>query len=383
MRAVTSPVFGRRGRPKALARWLATTSPHSTPRPATCCRATPRSPTRRGPQGLRPECLPAGDRLYVGGTFNRVGTTAVSNLAAIDPTSCSILPATTFRRPAVLATVRALDSTATNVYAGGDFNTVDSQARTKYAAFDSKGNLLPTSLTLGGGKVNAIMAVPDFGEVFLGGDFTSENGIANRGLVAVDPTTSAIETTFPGWIPANSAVKAFARDDTGFYVGDEGTGFGVFDGRIAGELATDTMRWKDYCLGATQALAVYQGVLYAGNHAHECQTTPGGWLEDGLRNHFTAQDVRDRTTHPDVLPGHQRGHRDGAARPPRTGRLRRGALGRRGVHDGQRRRAAGLDPVRHRAHEHRLRTGPDGHVVQGERERHQLAGRRRPERATR
>ena len=245
---------------------------------------------------------PAGDRLYVGGTFNRVGTTAVSNLAAIDPTSCTILPATTFRRPAVLATVRALDSTGTTVYAGGDFNTVDSQARTKYAAFDSKGYLLPTSLTLGGGKVNAIMAVPDFNEVFLGGDFTTENGIANRGLVAVDPTSSAIETTFPGWIPANSAVKAFARDDTGFYVGDEGTGFGVFDGRIAGELATNTMRWKDYCLGATQALAVYQGVLYAGNHAHECQTTPGGWLEDGLRNHFTAQDVRDRTLIPTFFP---------------------------------------------------------------------------------
>lgn len=258
--------------------------------------------TTTAPKVFALSASPAGDRLYVGGAFNRVGSTAVSNLAAIDPSSCTILPTTTFRRPAVLATVRALDSTSTNVYAGGDFNTVDNQARTKYAAFDSKGNLLAGSLSLAGGKVNAILAAPDFGKVFLGGDFTGENGNSNRGLVAVDPATSAIVKTYPGWIPTGSAVKAFARDADSFYVGDEGTGFGVFDGRIAGDLATDTMRWKDYCLGATQALAVYQGVLYAGHHAHECQVTPGGWLEDGIRNHFTAQDVRDRTIIPTFFP---------------------------------------------------------------------------------
>ena len=86
---------------------------------------------------------PSGDRLYVGGAFSRVGGTAVSNLAAINPSTCAVLPTTTFRRPAVLATVRALSSTSTNVYAGGEFNTVDSQARTRSRPSTVAGNLLP------------------------------------------------------------------------------------------------------------------------------------------------------------------------------------------------------------------------------------------------
>ena len=105
-------------------------------------------------------------------------------------------------------------------------------------------------------------------------------------------------------MPTNSVVKVLVKDSTNFYVGAEGTGGGVFDGRIAGVLATGAQVWKDVCLGATQALAVYQGVLYSGSHAHDCSQTPGGF-PDGKRHHLLAQSDC-RQDDPGLVPGHQR-----------------------------------------------------------------------------
>lgn len=67
-------------------------------------------------------------------------------------------------------------------------------------------------------------------------------------------------------------VKDIATDATGFYTGNEGTGGGVFDGRIALDLGDFNQRWRDTCLGATQAVLPYQNVLYSASHAHDCSS---------------------------------------------------------------------------------------------------------------
>lgn len=54
------------------------------------------------------------------------------------------------------------------------------------------------------------------------------------------------------------------------------------------------MLWKDTCLGATQAVVPYNGVLYSGSHAHNCSDTPGGFPEHHNRQHFLANSVRDK-----------------------------------------------------------------------------------------
>lgn len=253
------------------------------------------------PRVLALERSPSGDKLFVGGTFSRVGATAVANFVALDPSTCALVPTSSFRRPAVTGTVRAISAASSGVYIGGEFPTVDSQTRSRFAAFSTTGSLKAGSVSLDG-IVRAIVAAPDYGKVIVGGNFLTVNGAAVRGLVAVDPDTSAVVQTFPGWIPASSVPKALERDGDSFYLGAEGSGFGVFDGRAKGDLATGQMVWRDNCLGATQALALDDGVLYSGHHTHECMLTPGGYEEDGFRNHLTAQDTTTKELIPTFFP---------------------------------------------------------------------------------
>ncbi len=60
------------------------------------------------------------------------------------------------------------------------------------------------------------------------------------------------------------------------FAGAHGEGGGVFDGRLAVDTATGKLLWKDTCLGATTTIAVQNGVVYSGSHAHDCSSM-GGW----------------------------------------------------------------------------------------------------------
>ena len=64
-------------------------------------------------------------------------------------------------------------------------------------------------------------------------------------------------------------IKAIATDANGLHIGAEGTGGGVFDGRVAFDWGTYDQRWRDTRLGATKAVPPYHGVLYASDHAHD------------------------------------------------------------------------------------------------------------------
>ncbi|MFG2355933.1 fibronectin type III domain-containing protein [Streptomyces sp. NPDC048521] len=232
---------------------------------------------------------PDGKVLYVGGSFGQVDGKGVANAAAIDTGGCSLRKDF---RPVVEATVRAIDATDEAVYLGGDFQAVGGRSRRHLASFSPRGALLPFRADIDR-PVLAVLAVPDRGKVIVGGDFQQVNGSAESALVGLDPWTGATVASYPDWIPRDVVgVKTLARDGDTFYLGAEGQGTGVFDGRIAGRLSDGKMLWKDSCQGATQAVVPYQGVLYSASHAHNCDSTPGGFL-DGRRQHFLANSARD------------------------------------------------------------------------------------------
>jgi large repetitive protein len=236
---------------------------------------------------------PDGETLYAGGYFSAVNGTPVSSLAAIDIATCT--PVAGFR-PAVSATVRAIRSTGGTVYFGGDFTTVGGQSRARLAAVTTSGSLTswaPTAEL----PVRALALSPDDDEVVVGGDFFRVNGADSHALAVVDAATGANVRTYPlGFIEQTSVVKDIATDSTGFYTANEGTGGGVFDGRVALDWSDLDQRWRDTCLGATQALAVYQGVLYSGSHAHDCSSM--GEYPDGRRQHLLAESTDDPTLLP-------------------------------------------------------------------------------------
>ncbi|OKJ35706.1 fibronectin [Streptomyces sp. CB01580] len=231
--------------------------------------------------------------LYVGGQFGAVSGVGVSNIAAIDTATCT--PRQDFK-VSVTATVRALAVTSDTVYLAGDFNKVAGQTRNKFAAVTT-GAVLKAWKADADDVGRAVELTPDGRRVLLGGNFFKVNGTTSHALAVVDATTGSVVKGYPaGFIPDTSTVQDITTDATGFYTANEGTGGGVFDGRIALNLGDFAQRWRDTCLGATQAVLVHEGVLYSGSHAHDCASMGG--FPDQPRRHLLAQSVND----PKLLP---------------------------------------------------------------------------------
>ncbi|MFD7624960.1 DNRLRE domain-containing protein [Streptomyces sp. NPDC059851] len=222
--------------------------------------------------------------LYAGGYFGAVNGTPVSSLAAVDVSTCTVKPSF---RPAFAATVRALAVTGDTVYAGGDFLTVAGQPRERFAAVAASDGALKPFRADADEPGRAVEVTPDGRNVVLGGDFFTVNGANSHALAVVDAASGALTKAYPNFIETNSVVKDIAADATGFYTANEGTGGGVFDGRIALNLSDYGQRWRDTCLGATQAVLPYQSVLYSASHAHDCSGV--GEFPDGQRHHLLAQ----------------------------------------------------------------------------------------------
>ncbi|HEY3477945.1 MAG TPA: LamG-like jellyroll fold domain-containing protein, partial [Streptomyces sp.] len=233
---------------------------------------------------------PDGRTLYAGGFFSQVNGVSANSLAAIDIATCT--PIASFH-PAVTATVRTIAATADAVYFGGDVTAVNGQARGRYAAVATDGTLLPWAPDADE-PGRALALTPNGQDAILGGDFNTVDGTPSHSLAVVDATTGALVKAYPpGFIDATSVTKTIVVDpaSNSFYTGNEGTGGGVFDGRIAFSLTDFQQIWRDTCLGATQTLAVYRTVLYSGSHAHDCSSM--GEYPDSVRKHLLAESVTD------------------------------------------------------------------------------------------
>ncbi|MCX5400426.1 LamG-like jellyroll fold domain-containing protein [Streptomyces sp. NBC_00102] len=229
--------------------------------------------------------------LYAGGYFSSVNGTAVNDLVAINTATCSVRSGFA---PNFSATVRALDVAADGtVYAGGDFQTLNGSARRFFGAVTPAGALTawnPDADDPG----RALKVTPDGASVLIGGDFTTVGGTGTHALAVTDAASGALVHTYPnGFVPSTAVIKDIVTDQAsgGWYVAGEGMGGNSFDGRLAMELDGFGQRWRDTCQGATQALRVYRGVLYAGSHVHDCSTM--GEFPNQVRKHLSAQSVDD------------------------------------------------------------------------------------------
>ena len=230
---------------------------------------------------------PDGRTLYIGGNFGAVNGVTTTRIAAVNLPGCTVK--TDFRPGGVSATVRAIESTDNTVYFGGDFRTVGGTSRSMAAAVSTTGALLPWTAN-GDEPVRVLHAPPGKDVVILGGDFLTMNGADSKALAVVNRLTGANVRTYPNFfIPRTSVVKSIDSDGTSFFIGNEGTGGGVFDGRARFDLGTYNQVWRDTCLGATQAVSVYNRALYSAHHAHNCASMNG--FTDGVRIHLSAQDV--------------------------------------------------------------------------------------------
>ncbi|MER5752801.1 LamG-like jellyroll fold domain-containing protein [Streptomyces sp. NPDC002088] len=234
--------------------------------------------------------------LYAGGYFTSAGSVSgLNGLAAIDIATCTVKSAF---NPAFNSTVRAIDVSpdGNTVYVGGDFTTARGTARARFAALTTAGAL--TSWTADADlSGRAIQVTQDGSQVVLAGDFTTVDGQDSHALAVVSASDASLTKTYPsGFVPATAVIKDLVTDGTGVYAAGEGMGGASFDGRLALNTGDWSERWRDTCQGADQALVVYQSVLYAGNHNHDCSSM--GEFANVERKHFTAESVDDPTLLP-------------------------------------------------------------------------------------
>lgn len=230
---------------------------------------------------------PDGRTLYIGGSFGTVNGVNTTRIAAINLPGCTVN--TSFRPAAVSATVRAIEATDSAVYFGGDLRSVGGSTRERLAAVSTTGALLPWAPSADE-PVRALHVPAGRNVVLAGGDFNTMNGADSKALAVLDTAAGTNIRTYPNlFIPRTSVVKSIDSDATSFYIGNEGTGGGVFDGRARLDLNTYNQIWRDTCLGATQAVSVYASTLYSANHAHDCSSMNG--FPDGPRVHLTAQNI--------------------------------------------------------------------------------------------
>ena len=246
---------------------------------------------------------PNKDVVYIGGLFDAVNGIARRNLAAIDVLRCTVLPF----NPQPTSFVYAIATTATSVYFGGTFAAVGTAARSRLAAVTTDGALLPWAPTSDDETFALAIDPTGSGNIVIGGRSSTMNGLDSNALAVVDGLTGKNNVQnyprgfFP-WTPGTgqrtgtSAVKTIVVDSTGFYVGNEGTGSGVFDGRSAFDWGTYAQRWRDNCFGATQAIVPINGVLYSADHAHNCDSE--NTFEDGQRHFFNAETTADKKNQP-------------------------------------------------------------------------------------
>ncbi|MEV7416661.1 LamG-like jellyroll fold domain-containing protein [Streptomyces sp. NPDC089919] len=237
--------------------------------------------------------------LYAAGRFGGVNGVKVSNVAAIDIAGCA--PKSSFH-PQFSATVRGLALSDSTLYAAGDFSTVQSKTRKKFAAVSATTGALRSFTADADESGRAVELTPDGKNVLLGGDFFSLGGKTTHALAVADAVSGAVKKTY-NTFPKLSVVMDIATDANGFYTGNQGNGGGAFDGRTAFSLTDFSEKWRDRCFGATQHLEPYDGVLYVASHAHNC-ATEGEFPDDGKRRYLLAQPTQYKGAAPAAVDGY-------------------------------------------------------------------------------
>ncbi len=197
----------------------------------------------------------SGNIVFLGGSFTKVGSTAVDRLVAVDATTGAIVWKATMNKQ-----VTALAVNGSTLYAGGYFTTANGANRSYLAAFNtSTGALSTTWQPQTNLEVKALAVTASGSTVVIGGDFSTLNGSSANHLGAVSATTGA-SVTWHSHEPFD--IISLAADANGVYAGGGGSGgnFAAFNPSNGAAL------WKGGTDGNIQAITVLGGVVYVGGH---------------------------------------------------------------------------------------------------------------------
>ena len=170
--------------------------------------------------GLRAVVADGAGGWYIGGCFNHVGAIARTNLAhiladhTIDPGFA----------PQIDGVVDALVVSGSTIYVAGSFSNVDGQTRNNIAAVDAASGGVKAFNPNADGDVLALAVSGDGATVYAGGSgFSTIGGLPRASLAALDATTGNATTTFDpspsGFSGGIALINALTISGSTLYVG--------------------------------------------------------------------------------------------------------------------------------------------------------------------
>lgn len=218
---------------------------------------------------FRIKASPGKTTLYVGGDFTQIDGQKRWKIAKFGVSTGAL---TSFA-PKLNSRVRGLSVTSDTVYVGGSFTSANGSSRGRLVAFSTGGTLLPWA-PKADKSVFAVLAAPEHNRVVVGGAFTKLNGIDRQSIGAVSGNAGA-NVSWSANVAGEPTVTDIAKDSAGTayisgYAFRNTVGKLKFEGRMAADIATGKLKWRDGCLGDTQAIAVVGKVLYSASHNHDC-----------------------------------------------------------------------------------------------------------------
>lgn len=199
--------------------------------------------------------------VYAGGDFQTLGGIGRNRVGAVDATSGSVAS----WNPNANSPVRAFAPGVAGLYVGGQFTTIGGQARNRIALLDYTTGLAdPTWNPNANSTVLALWQDPTSNLLYAGGQFTSIDGQARNRIAAVDATTGAASTWNPN---ANNQVLALAGDGTAVYAGGQFTSIGGQSRNRIAALSKSTglaSSWNPNAGNIVQTLAASGTSVYAG-----------------------------------------------------------------------------------------------------------------------
>jgi hypothetical protein len=136
-----------------------------------------------------------GTKVFLGGTFTTVGGTSRSRLAAVTPDTGTLIPG--WKATANTNAVRALAADAGDrLYVGGNFGRIGGQAVPRLAVVSQATGAVDTTFVPNPNGTVRALALPDDGSrVYAGGGFSVIGGAARPGAAELD-TASGSATSF-------------------------------------------------------------------------------------------------------------------------------------------------------------------------------------------
>ena len=239
-----------------------------------------------GDQEDVPESAP---RLYLAGAFLNIQGQARSRMAAIDTATGLVDSAF---RPSFNDVPLVMGLGGGSLFAAGQFTSVNGLARSHTVKLNALSGAVdgtfiantvgPTGTLRAGGMVQGMAVKSDGSLVFLGGPFTTVNGAAvPGGLAVVSGTTGALSSRQLGGVQTCSTVGPWVNylylspDGKRLYGGDVCPDY-IYQWDAV-NLSTSTnptgLIWRAWCNGGMQGALEVNGDFYYGTHAQVCGTS--------------------------------------------------------------------------------------------------------------